>query len=97
MNATLLETHANEIKGTISCYDRLLLFGTFRDICHPDAMSYQLYENRVKLLDYEKKFANDLRLGIRANIQTLAKQEKLEIHQNENDDLKCKLAQRERI
>lgn len=87
MNTNLLETHTSEIKGTISCYDRLLLFGTFRDICHPDAMSYQLYENRVKLVDYEKKFANDLRLGIRANIQTLAKQEKLEIH-NVNYDVR---------
>ena len=80
MNRNLLETHAKEIKGTISCFDRLIFYGTFREICNPIAMGYQLYLDGSLYKDYENKYANELRLNVKKNIQSIAKQKKLDIH-----------------
>ena len=38
MNRNLLETHVKEIKGTISCFDRLIFYGNFQEICRPVAI-----------------------------------------------------------
>lgn len=72
---SLLSRHSNKISGTLSCFDRVVLFGTFTPICHPKAMSWQLKENDIRLLDYEKTFANDLRLEIRDHIKGVCEQE----------------------
>jgi hypothetical protein len=43
------------IAGTLNCFDRIVLFGTFKPICHPKAMGFELFEAGFRLLDYEKK------------------------------------------
>lgn len=72
---SLLTRYQEDIDGVISCFDRIVLFGTFRSIGHPEAMSWQLHESKVKLLEYEKNFANSLRLEVRDQIKHLCKEE----------------------
>ena len=75
----LTERFGRNIAGVLNCYDRLVLFGTYKPICHPKAMGFQLFEAGFRLLDYEKKFANTLRLQMKAHIQDEAAREGLEI------------------
>ena len=71
--------YAEDIAGVLNCFDRVVLFGTYLPICHPDAMSWQLHESNINLIDYEKKFANKLRLQIRSRINTVADKEHIQI------------------
>lgn len=75
----LTDRFDHNIAGTLSCFDRLVLFGTFKPICHPKAMGFELFEADFRLLDYEKKFANPLRLQIRDHIKEVAESEGLSI------------------
>ncbi len=34
-----LERHAEQIRGIISCFDRVILTGTLPDICYDNAMT----------------------------------------------------------
>jgi len=38
-NAELIERHSSKIKGVISCFDRIILTGTFPGICYAQGMS----------------------------------------------------------
>ena len=49
----------------LNCFDRLVLFGTYQPLCYPQAMSWQVHAAEVKLIDYEKRFANKLRLEMK--------------------------------
>ena len=39
----LTDRYAKLIAGTISCYDRMLLFGTLPQICYAEGMTSLLY------------------------------------------------------
>jgi hypothetical protein len=54
----LTERNAKQIKGVLHCFDRLVLFGTYKAIGWPGAMGWRLQEQGVRLLDYEKAYAN---------------------------------------
>ena len=69
------------IAGVLNCFDRLVLFGTYQPICYPKAMSWQLHEAGIQLIDYEKQFANKLRLQMSARIKAIATQENIPIKQ----------------
>ena len=77
----LTKRFEKNIAGTLNCFDRLVLFGTYQSICYPQAMSWQLHEAGIQLIDYEKKFANKLRLEMTARIKTIAAQENILIKQ----------------
>ena len=36
MGDLLTERYANEIKGTLTCFDRLVFFGSFQEIAYSD-------------------------------------------------------------
>jgi hypothetical protein len=79
-NAELLtKRFQKNIAGVLNCFDRLVLFGTYQPICYPQAMSWQLHEAGIQLIDYEKKFANKLRLEMNARIKAIATQEDIPI------------------
>ncbi len=67
------------IAGVLNCFDRLVLFGTYQPICYPKAMSWQLHEAGIQLIDYENQFANKLRLEMSARIKAIATQEDIPI------------------
>lgn len=76
----LTERFERNISGSISCFDRVIVYGTYQPIQYPKAMSYHLYSEGVKLVEYEKQFANRLRLQMTEHIKQIANREGLEIH-----------------
>ncbi len=74
----LTERHINQIKGVISCFDRVILTGTIPDICHPQALRSYMNRQKIKIFDYPK-WAQPFRDEIRANAEKLAQENGLEI------------------
>ncbi len=66
---TLSQRHAKSIKGTLECFDRIVLFGTFSGIGHAQAMSKHLHFKGIKLIDYAKSYANELRLEMAEKVK----------------------------
>lgn len=75
----LTERFGKNIAGVLNCFDRLVLFGTYRPICYPKAMEWEIHTAGIQRIDYEKCFANKLRLQIHAQIKTIALQERIAI------------------
>jgi hypothetical protein len=75
----LTKRFERNIAGVLSCFDRLVLFGTYQPICYPKAMSWQVHTAGVKLIGYEKRFANKLRLEMIDRIKAIATNEGIPI------------------
>ncbi len=75
----LTKRYEKNIAGVLNCFDRLVLFGTYQPICYPQAMSWQVHTAGVKLIDYEKRFANRLRLEMTKRVKTIAAKEGIQI------------------
>jgi hypothetical protein len=72
MGLTLLtERHADQIAGMLSCYDRILIFGTLPNICFAEGMTSYLYAHKVRIFDYPC-FAQPFREELRENAERLA-------------------------
>ena len=53
MGLTLLtERQADQIAGVLSCYDRILVFGTLPGVCFAEGMTAYLYAHQVRIFDY---------------------------------------------
>ena len=95
----LTERHAKQIAGVLSCWDRMLVFGTLPKICYAEGMTSYLYERQIRIFDYPK-FAEPFREQLRENAERLAKENKIEIeflrkrNQRKEDRVKAVLAQR---
>jgi len=50
----LTEQYAKQIKGVLHCFDRLVLFGTYKTIGWPGAMGRHLQERGVRLFHGQK-------------------------------------------
>ena len=91
----LHERYEKNIQGQLSCFDRIILFGTFDNIAYPDVMGWQLKQADCKLIDYTKGFANELRLEIRDHVKDLAAHEGISIEhvntQERNESLIAKV------
>ena len=70
---SFINRHADKILGTISCLDRILVTGTFPEICHAKAMASHLTANDVRLFDYPR-WADQLRETVRTNAMAMAAQ-----------------------
>jgi hypothetical protein len=77
----LTKRHAKEIKGVLNCFDRLVLFGTYKAIGWPGAMGNHLQERGVRLVEYEKEYANALRLEVAGRVKAVAAEEGLSVIQ----------------
>jgi hypothetical protein len=62
----------------LSCWDRILLFGTLPKICFAEGMTSYLYERRIRIFDYPK-LAEPFRNTLRENAERLAAANGLEI------------------
>jgi len=72
MELTLLtERHADQIAGVLSCYDRILIFGTLSNICFAEGMTSYLYAHQIRVFDYPR-FAEPYRDQLRENAERLA-------------------------
>ena len=79
MGLTLLtERHADQIAGVLSCYDRILVFGTLPGICFAEGMTSYPYSHKVRIFDYPR-FAQPFRDELRGNAERLPKENGTEI------------------
>lgn len=74
----LQDRYARMIKGTTSCYDRIIISGTIPGICFAEGMTSYLYSKSVRIFDYPK-FAEPFKEALRANAEAIAKANDLEI------------------
>ena len=74
----LTQRYADQIAGTLSCWDRVLIFGTLPKICFAAGMTSYLYERQVRIFDYSR-FAEPFRDQLRENAERLAAEAGLEI------------------
>ncbi len=74
----LQDRYARMIKGTTSCYDRILISGTIPGICFAEGMTSYMYSKSVWIFDYPK-FAEPFKEALRANAEAIAKANDLEI------------------
>ena len=76
--ASLLERHAKDILGIVSCWDRVVLHGTLPGFGHSAGMTSYLKTHGIRIFDYTK-FAEPLRDQIRSNADRLAEDNGIEI------------------
>ena len=74
----LTERYANKIHGTISCFDRVVIGGSWPDIRYGDALRRLLRSQGVRLFDFPK-WAEPFREAIRHNAERIAKDNGLEV------------------
>ncbi len=74
----LTERHKEQITGELSCFDRVLLFGTLPKICYAEGMTSYMYERKMRIFDYPK-FADPFRNQLRENAEALATENGIEI------------------
>jgi len=69
--SNLIERHHNDIRGVLSCLDRVVVQGTIPSICHPKAMATELDRRGIRLFDYTQ-FVQPFRDAIRAHAEKVA-------------------------
>lgn len=74
----MTERYAPQIAGVLSCWDRILIFGTLPKICYAAGMTSYLYERNIRIFDYPK-FAEPFRNTLRENAERLAAENGIEI------------------
>src|ERR1700736_2970925 len=50
----LTERHKDQIAGVLSCYERILVFGTLPTLCFAEGMTSYLYAHKVRIFDYPR-------------------------------------------
>ncbi len=78
---TLAARHAQDIKGVIECFDRVVLFGTYQAIGWTGAMEQHLRGRGTTFMEFNKRYANELRREVADHVRTLARAEGIEIRQ----------------
>lgn len=74
----LTERHSEQVAGTLSCYDRMLIQGTLPGLCYAEGMTGYLYAHHIRIFDYAQ-WAQPLRETLRENAERLAAKNGLEI------------------
>lgn len=74
----ITETHAEHIRGTLSCYDRIIIQGTLPPFCYAKGMTSFLYEKKIRIFDYPQ-FAQGLRDELIAHAKKIASENNLKI------------------
>ena len=74
----ITERYQNQIRGVLSCYDRVVIRGTLPGWSYAQGMTSFLYANQIRIFDYPS-FAQSLREAIRENAQRIAGENGVEI------------------
>ena len=72
------ERYPDQISGTLSCYDRMIMQGTLPGWCYDQGMTAFLYARQIKIFDYPQ-FAQVLRDKVRENAERIAQENGIEI------------------
>ena len=78
MAQLLTEHYADQIRGELSCFDRVVISGMIPQIGYAQAMTTELYRRKIRIFDYTR-FAEPLRDEIRGNAERLARENGLTI------------------
>ena len=78
---TVVERYAADIKGVIECFDRGVLLGTNKAIGWTGAMEQHWHGRGTSFMEFNKRYANELRLEVANHVRTLARAEGIEIRQ----------------
>lgn len=76
--ASLLTRYADRIRGVLSCYDRVVIYGTLPGLCYADGMTQYLATQHVRVFDYAT-WAAPFRAAIRAHAEQVAAEHGLTI------------------
>src|ERR1043165_4400816 len=76
--STLVERYSAQIRGTLSCFDRIIVTGTIPGICFARGMEAYLRARNIRLVDYPR-FAEPLRDKLNQNIKQIAEEASVEI------------------
>ena len=63
---SLIERWAKQIRGVLSCYDRIVIIGTLPGICYAEGMTLYLRMRQLRIFDYPR-LMEPLRDRIREN------------------------------
>ncbi len=74
----LSERRSEQMAGVLSCYDRMLIQGTWPGLCYAEGMTGYLYAHQIRIFDYVQ-WAQPLRETLRENAERLASENGLEI------------------
>ena len=72
------ERYQEQIAGTLSCYDRMIMQGTLPGWCYDHGMTSFLYARQIKIFDYAQ-FAKALQEKVRENAERIAAENDIEI------------------
>lgn len=78
MAQLLTERYADQIRGELSCFDRVVISGTIPQIRYAEAATAELYRRHIRIFDYTQ-FTAPLRDEIRQNAERLARENGLKI------------------
>jgi len=74
----ITEKYAEQISGTLTCYDRIIIQGIIPEWSHAEGMSGYFYGNSLKVFEYAK-FSQPLTEKVRENAENIAKANGIEI------------------
>src|SRR5260370_22080121 len=74
----LTERHKDQIGGLLSCYDRIIIQGTVPGWCYASGVTGYFYAHEMRIFDYPK-WAQPLREELRANMERVAAENRIEI------------------
>lgn len=74
----ITEKYKNQITGTISCFDRVILQASLSQWGYAEGMTTFLNINQVRIFDFER-FAEPLRAKLKKNIFRIAEENNINI------------------
>jgi hypothetical protein len=74
----LTERYRDQLRGVLSCYDRLIILGTLPSLGYAAGMTLFLKKHQIRIFDYAR-FAEPLRDAIRENAEQLAQQQGVQL------------------
>jgi hypothetical protein len=78
MERYLTDRYRDRLRGTLSCYDRMVVTGTLAQVCYAQGMTAFLKARGIRIFDYPR-FAEPLRDAIRSRAREVAEAAGLEI------------------
>lgn len=72
--------YKEQIAGTLTCFDRIVLTGNLPSYCYTAGMAGYLWENKIRFFDYPDKVARPLAEQIKQDTANIAKVNGIEIN-----------------
>ena len=76
--APFIDRYADQMKGTVSCFYRVVIKSTLLGLCYSEGMTRYFNVNHIRIYDYPM-FTNPLRTDLRDNAEQIAKENGLKI------------------